>query len=86
MEDKSAGSYIMEANKAALVQVTLDAAKSIGKTPSEQNGFLMAVSAELVARALAYQSADRREPIMQMFHEAVLAEAAEQESKWFPSD
>ncbi|MGN0917758.1 MAG: hypothetical protein ACI4NO_01240 [Oxalobacter sp.] len=86
MEDKSADSYIMEANKAALVQVALDAAKSIGKTPSEQNGFLMAVSAELVARALAYQSADRREPIMQMFHEAVLAEAVEQENKWFPSD
>ena len=85
MEDKSGDSHTMEASKAALVQVVLDVAKGIGKTPSEQNGFLMAVSAELVARALAYQSVDRRGPIMQMFHEAVLAEAAEQESKWFPA-
>ena len=87
MEEKqTADSHAMEACKAALVQVALSAAQGIGKTPSEQNGFLMAVSAELVARALAYQSADRREPIMQMFHDAVLAEAAEQEGKWFPAD
>ncbi len=41
MEDKSADSHTMEASKAALVQVVLDAAKGIGKTPSEQNGFLI---------------------------------------------
>ena len=40
MEDKSVDSHIMEVCKAALVQVALDAAKGIGKTPSEQNGFL----------------------------------------------
>ena len=48
--------------------------------------FLMAVSAELAARALAYQSSERREPIMQMFHDAVLAEAADKEKQWFPTD
>ena len=41
MEDKSADSHTMEASKAALVQVVLDVAKGIGKTPSEQNGFLI---------------------------------------------
>ncbi len=77
---------MMETCKASLVQVALSTAQGIGKTPSEQNGFLMAVSAELVAQALAYQPAERREPIMQMFHDAVLAEAAEQENNWFPAD
>ena len=41
MEDKSADSYVKEACKAALVQVALDTAKGVGKTPSEQNGFLI---------------------------------------------
>lgn len=86
MDKKPIDNDTMDSYKDALIQVALGMAKGIGETPSEQNGFLMAVSAELAARALAYQSSERREPIMQMFHDAVLAEAADKEKQWFPAD
>jgi len=85
MKEEAVESLDMDSCKKAMVQVAMSTAQGIGKTPSERNGFLMAVSLELVARALAYQPIERREPIMQMFHLAALDEAVIQEGRLFPA-